>query len=1588
MNDSKFAEAVKQAQMRSNSEASLIEAFANAYFSQFADCDLEKLSPERLGGMLLTHLDLLLDYDGSHPMIRVFNPELERDGFHSSHTVIEMAMRDRPFLVDTLTMCLDELGLGVHLLGNAVIAVRHDEDGGLAGFENIGESDAPHMSVIYCEVDRQTAATACKALAQALETRIDLLDVIVNDWSNMHAALRCAREELRACPLEPGPYSMAGVVAFIDWLLDGNFTFIGYRGYRLDRRDREIHLDALGGSGLGILREDGNDHPSQSFAALPPEIKAIVIKPQVLQLSKSSHRALVHRPVYLDFVGIQRFDETGAVIGEHRFLGLFTASAYQLTPDRIPLLREKYHAVMARAGLPEDGHGYKRMRHILNQFPRDELFQNDLDTLYPMLDSIMHLYDRRALRLFVRVDHYRRFVSCLIYIPRDKHSTALRLKIQDILMEAFAGIALEFNTQFSEASHARIHVHVRTRPNQIRKFDVQQVEQGLNAAMRGWDDELAAQIRAVKGEGPGGELLKRFAGNYPLSYQEDHTPDQAIIDTERLCTLGDGKALAVHLYRAVGEEDSCLHLKLYGRGTPAALTEILPRLEHFGVAVSAVHPYAFSDRDGNHFWLQQYDLTLREAAMDMQIVHERFENALRQVWNDEVESDRFNALILRAGLDSDEVTVLRALSRYMIQARAPFSNKYLERTLEAHPARARGLIELFHARFDPARAEGRGESVAERQEAFTDALEQVKSLDEERILRWYLDLIGHMVRTNFYQREHDGTRKNRLSFKFRAADIEKLPKPRPLFEIFVYSPRMEGCHLRGGKVARGGLRWSDRRADFRTEVLGLMKAQMVKNALIVPVGSKGGFVLKNAPDSREALLAEGKACYRTFISGMLDLSDNIVDGAVVAPDATVRHDEDDPYLVVAADKGTATFSDLANEVAAEYGFWLGDAFASGGSVGYDHKAMGITARGAWESVKRHLRMDGLAVEQRKRFTVIGIGDMSGDVFGNGMLLSEKIHLVAAFNHLHIFIDPNPDPAMSFEERRRLFALPRSNWADYDRARISKGGGVFSRQDKSVPISEEMKQVFALTEDQLTPTELIKRLLKAPVDILWNGGIGTYVKSSAESDVEVGDRGNDSLRIDGNQVGAKIIGEGGNLGMTQRGRIEAAQNGVRLYTDAIDNSAGVNCSDHEVNIKILLNDIVAKGRLTEKQRRELLASMADEVAALVLEENILQPQALEMAAARPDLLADHARIIRHLEKEGRLDREIESLPDEQEISHRLAAGRGLTRPELAVILAYGKTWLYDHLLASGLPENAYFLNDLPRYFPQTLGERFPQEIRQHPLHREIIATCVTNSLVNRMGSAFVFRAVEESGLGVAEVASAYVLAREVFGARDYWGTLRRCDNRLPATVHISLQVQVSALIEQAVYWFLHHLPQPIDVARQVARFAAPVATLLAPDGVLGGRQSAGFTNAARALEEQGLDSDLAAQFVRLPSFSAALDIVLLAEQSETSLESTAKTYHSVDEMLHGALLREMIASLPNGDYWARRATGVLLARYGSALRAIARARLRAGDQDQTQWLAHHRNTLARLEDDFQELSARTPNQAMVSVLLEEIAALAG
>ena len=965
---------------------------------------------------------------------------------------------------------------------------------------------------------------------------------------------------------------------------------------------------------------------------------------------------------------------------------------------------------------------------------------------------------------------------------------------------------------------------------------------------------------------PDAAPLAPFAEAFSLAYRDAFPPEDGVADAQTLQALPAEPPLALKLAR--GTDERQLQLKLYGRGQPASLSRVLPLLENIGFTVESVQPYAIAP----DYWLQQYALTL-PAAIAPEAVESRLADAFRRIWTGTTDSDRLNALLLTTTLDIGEIAVLRALGKYIIQAGAPYNYEQICAALNANPDAAAALIAAFHAKMRPQA----GDATAAFSE-LQNRLQQVQSAEHEAILRWYFDLLTALVRTNYYQKDANGQPKNRLAFKFAARDIPGLPKPKPLYEIWVYSPKVEGVHLRGGKVARGGLRWSDRHADFRTEVLGLVKAQMVKNAIIVPVGSKGGFVVKNPPADRDAFMEAGKACYRIFIRGLLDLTDNLVEGKIVPPADTVRHDEDDPYLVVAADKGTAKFSDIANGIAAEYNFWLGDAFASGGSAGYDHKGIGITARGAWESVKRHFRLLGKNIQQDDTFTAIGIGDMSGDVFGNGMLLSANTRLLAAFNHLHIFIDPNPDPAASLAERERLFRLPRSTWADYNPALISQGGGVFARSDKTIAISPEMKAAFDIQEDSLPPTELISRLLKAPVDLIWNGGIGTYIKASDETHAQVGDRANDALRINGCEVRAKIIGEGGNLGMTQRGRIEAAQNGVRLNTDAIDNSGGVNCSDHEVNIKILLNQAIEAGELDLAARNALLAEMTDSVAEHVLRQNYLQPQTLSLALARRENLDDYARLMQQLEAEDRLDRAIENLPDDASLGKRREASDNLTAPELAVLLAYSKMWLYDHLLASNLPDAPYHQQNLRHYFPAQLAEKYSKYMATHRLHREITSTWLTNDLVNRLGIAATWRASQASG-DLPALVNHYTIARETSDAAALWQEIEAQDNRVPATLQIELELRLRDHLERSIEALARHGVSGDDLEATISQLQKRITALLATAhyqyGTCRPRDKARWQNL-------GLPETLAERLAALPLQYEALNAVLAA-QDDTRLE---------------------------------------------------------------------------------------------------------
>ncbi|MDE0490070.1 NAD-glutamate dehydrogenase [Psychrobacter sp. A3] len=1406
--------------------------------------------------------------------------------------------------------------------------------------------------------------------------------------------------------------ALAGGV-FLEWILDDHFIFLGYREYRLEggqaievdsvdnkenvnSHDKPADLDlfAIGNSGLGLLRGAEEDKLSESFSQLPNVLKQLLTEPRVLMLSKSSRVSPVHRPVYMDFLGIHKFDDSGKLVGEYRFIGLLTSQAYQLTVQQIPLLREKANKIMAMADLPRDGHAHHKMMHVINTLPRDDLFQASVEELYPIVSGISQLQDKKSLRLFSRVDHYQRFVSCLVYIPRDKFNTELRIKVQNVLKEAYGGTSSGFTTEFNESAHARVHVHVRTVPGQVKEVNTAALEEKLSALMQSWSDNYQKMLLDNVGEQQANALNRRFMSHIPAAYQERFDARTGVEDIKRLAGLSDEQPMIWHLYQSTGDASNQLHLKLYGREQPVILSKVLPILENFGVSVISAQTYEF-DLPEQPIWMQEYELMLEHVdAVNMQVVRGQFEDSLKQIWAGLVESDSFNELVLTTKLDTFDVVVLRALSRYMVQARAPFSSTYIQQTVVKNSDISVALGSLFDARMNPKHDdESRTKKTAEIEEQILSALADVDSLDEDRILRWYLDLIKAMVRTNFYQTDSEGQRKDRLSFKFLAADIPNLPKPKPMFEIFVYSPRVEAVHLRGGKVARGGLRWSDRMEDFRTEVLGLVKAQMVKNAVIVPVGSKGGFIVKTKTmaDGRDAFQAEGIACYQTFLRGMLDVTDNIVDGQIVPPANTVRHDEDDPYLVVAADKGTASFSDIANSIASEYNFWLDDAFASGGSVGYDHKAMGITARGGWESVKRHFRMRGMDIQNRDDFTVVGIGDMSGDVFGNGMLRSTHTKLVAAFNHLHIFIDPNPDTATSFAERERLFEMPRSTWDDYDKSLISQGGGVFSRTDKSIPISAEMKALFDISEDSLAPNELISALLKSPVDLIWNGGIGTYVKSENETHADVGDRANDAVRVNGGELRTAVVGEGGNLGFTQQGRIEYAQTGGRIYTDAIDNSGGVNCSDHEVNIKILLGKVVEQGDMTLKQRNELLESMTDTVAELVLRQNYLQPQAIELSHIRAAAnLSDHQRFIQMLEGEGRLDRAIEYLPSDEEIVKRQRAGVGLTNPELAVVLAYGKMWVYDNLLLSDLPDEPYFINELRKYFPDELATRFFDEMTQHRLHREIISTYLTNSVVNRLGIEALFRLYEETGQSLETIVRGYAISRDVFNISKAWKTLEVLDNQVDATLLLNLELRLRDALEHGVVWFINAFGQDLQVADMIGRFSDSVEKLTKSGGFIEQQFSEYLQEDATSLMQEDLAENDATMFAMLPYHVDALDAALLAEQYDRPVDEIATLYFEAYHVLQLDWMMDNIATLPQQDYWDRRARHALVNELSRSLRMLMDAILSKPDAKQafSEWRSRHLDQLAATEAEMDKLDAIDGEIGLstLSVLMSELSSL--
>ncbi|HTM70603.1 MAG TPA: NAD-glutamate dehydrogenase domain-containing protein [Luteimonas sp.] len=1627
------------------------EAFARAFYRRMSADEIAQHSAAGWAELAWDFLEQAQRRKPGTAEVRVFNANLKDNGWESPHTIVQVVNDDMPFLVDSVTMALADQGIGVHVLGHPVVKAERDKAGRLVAVGAEAGEKARGESLMHLEIDRQAAA-AMPAIAASIQAVLQDVRSAVVDWDAMRAKMLQVADDLATRRMPVSDAGRKEAQEFLRWAADNHFTFLGYREYDVVRKGGGELLCAVDDSGMGLLRgkEKGKARDLRTLAAhYMPQSGSV----DALILTKTNARATVHRPGYMDYIGVLKFDKEGRPAAEQRFLGLYTSSAYSRRPWEIPLVRERHEHVMRASGLSPDGHSGKALRHIIESLPRDELFQSSEEELLRTATGILGLQERVRSKLFLRRDRYGRFWSALAYIPRDRFNTEVRHRIEDMLKRGLGGDGVDTTVQVGESPLAQLHMIVRPRSGEAAEgIDIAALEAQLAEIVRNRQDELRERLVASEGEERGLKLANRWGRALPANYIEQAGAAVAAEDVKCLASLRDAADLRISLYRgksAGNGADGGLRLKFYRLGHDIPLSDALPMMENMGLRVITEHPYRLdvAGKDGDVVaWIQDFEVEAVRSDLDVDSLDTSFEEAFGQVWRGQAENDGFNRLILGASLAWRQVAMLRAYGKYLQQVGVPFSQAYVEETFNRYPLLARLVVELFEARFHPAtgsedkaevkrgqqallaqlhalagddatrallqpvvdaRTGDRPRQVEATRAALLGMLDRVASLDQDRILRSFIGCIDATLRTSYYIAykpgddgagvRADGGPADYIAFKLDSAKVPDLPKPRPYREIWVCGPRVEGVHLRFGPVARGGLRWSDRREDFRTEVLGLVKAQMVKNTVIVPVGSKGGFFCKQLPDpsvDRDAWFAEGVACYKRFINGLLDITDNLVDGKVVHPANVVRHDGDDPYLVVAADKGTATFSDIANGIAQAHGFWLDDAFASGGSVGYDHKGMGITARGAWESVKRHFRAMGRD-SQSEDFTCVGIGDMSGDVFGNGMLLSKHIRLVAAFDHRHIFIDPDPDAAKTFKERQRLFKLPRSSWADYDASLIGKGGGVFPRSAKSIPLSAQAKAALGIDASvaAMAPAELMAAILKSPVDLLWNGGIGTYVKAASESNADVGDRANNALRVNGGDLRCKVVGEGGNLGMTQLGRIEAALNGVLLNTDFIDNSAGVDTSDHEVNIKILLNGQVQAKKLTLPERNKLLASMTDEVAGLVLNDNYRQNQALSlmerMSLAR---IGSKQHFIRTLESQGLLDRQIEYLPSDAEIAERKARGIGLTRPELAVLLSYSKLVAFQQLLDSDVPEDPYLSKELVRYFPEPLQAKYAKAMEQHRLKREIIATAVTNSTINRMGATFLLRMQEDSGRSIGEVAKAFTITRETLDARALWSAIDALDGKVHESAQVDALQVIWNLQRSFTRWLLSRPGAIPDITSAVARYHDGFGDIRSGESILPDAMRPAYEASIAEWKAKGIGGELGGQLAALPYLEPCADLIELARERKLRPVEVAKAYYRLAETLNLPWLQGQIDALKVDGRWHAVARGVLRDELGAQMRLLTGQVLSMPGKDAAakvaNWLARDdaslRFTMAMLND---LAGQKTMDYPTASVAVQRLSQLA-
>lgn len=1599
------------AKRMSNKECEQIQSLADAYYQEVSLKNLSQINMDDCYGALLCLWQFLQIRQPEQVKIRAYNPEPESHHWHSTHSIIEIVVDDMPFLVSSILMELDRQKIRVYNLNHPTLQSERDHSGQLnsIGSHKSGRKEA----VIRIEIDRQPEYLDLEKVVSGIRSIVEDVHKVVSDWEAMQVRLN---EAIQWCQSHPAPVQeteLKETLAFLHWLKKDNFLFIGSRYYEIIQQSHNLRLRTSSKSGLGTFREALHHHPVEQ--ELSPYIASKIQAPELLVITKSTSRSTVHRPAHLDYIGIKQFNKSGMVTGEWRFFGLFSSSAYNVPLNEIPLIRKKVAKLLKNANCPANSHRGNALRHVIHDYPRNELLQASYEQLHSVINGILDCHELRQMKVFLRPDTHDRFITVLVYVSRDNFNTELRLKMQQILLSELCGNSIDFNVQLSENPMAQLQFTVHCRHANQQNIDVERLEAMIHEAMLSWSDHLQQALKEAFGEAIGNQMGQCYLQAFPAAYREDVSPRQAVADIQRLESIKDCDKISTSLYRPVTDHYQW-HFRVLGKGALLALSDVLPILEKMGVRVRSARPYAINPCSFEKAWVLDFSIEPNDhenslvtntsskeggspqaSSSNLEDAHlrEQFHEVFIRTWQGEMENDGFNGLVVSSGLNWEQVVLIRALSKYLLQLQVPFSQSYMQKVLNSNPSVVREIVDLFSIRFFPEFRGDRTEIANACSDRIYQLLDNVVNLDEDRILRHFLSVIEAMLRTNGYQKNQNGNPKSYLSFKLLPDKIPTAVHPRPMFEIFVYSPSFEGIHMRGGKIARGGLRWSDRMEDFRTEILGLVKAQMIKNSVIVPHGAKGGFVTKKLPanGTREDILAEGISCYRAFISGLLDLTDNLLAGNLILPRDVVRYDDDDPYLVVAADKGTASFSDIANDVSKSYRFWLGDAFASGGSQGYDHKKMGITARGAWESVKRIFKEREIDT-QNQSFTVIGIGDMSGDVFGNGMLLSRHIRLIAAFNHQHIFIDPDPDSSVSFNERQRLFNLPRSSWDDYDRSRISEGGGVFSRQLKNIHLNKQVRQALATEKSVMSPAELIQNILKAPVDLLWNGGIGTYVKASFESNTDVGDRSNDNVRINATELNVRAVGEGGNLGLTQQARIEFSERGGLINTDSVDNSGGVDSSDHEVNIKILLNQMVDDGDITLKQRNLLLASMTDEIARLVLRHNFLQSQRLSLSLQQSVILFnDHRFLIRKLEQKGRLNRNLDFLPSDAELKIRMKAGEGLTRPEIAILLSHTKLDLFEALVASKIDEDPILVAKLLDYFPSQFRNQFPTQIMSHPLKAEILATHLSNEIGNRMGATFIEYIQQETRSSELSCVQAFMAIKEIFSIQSVWDQFEDLGFDVKDDIQRVELFRIQQHVEKACIWLLRNHGSSMEIENLISTYkpgidavSGQLAELLGEEDCewLGGRVT--------YLQEAQIPTTLAETCADLRYLYYVLFMVRVANEYKQTVTNVASIYFALEDCLCLPWLRERIRQLPVNDLWQRKAQSSLKDQLDRTLNdnCINVLTYSEGKPEQQlkRWLEKNADPIDRWKTTVIEIqSSREQNLAMLSVAVQELSLIA-